>query len=271
MLLPKISIITPSYNQGKYIEQTILSVLAQDYPNFEYIIIDGASSDNSVEIIKKYSDKLAYWVSEPDKGFADAIHKGFQRANGEILYWLNSDDLLFPNALKTVGSFFYAYPNVDVVFGDRHIIDCWSKLIMKQRYCFYTEWLFKYGKSIPQECTFWRKDIYWKVGGLNQALNYAIDLDLWCRFAATGTIRHIPFYLGAFRRHDEGKSSTIYSKGRTEALAILTKYYGKYPSEKVKRMFNFTVGWLRRFYRVSYLYALKRWYYTRSLSLTKKS
>lgn len=264
---PKISVVTPSFNQAKFIEQTILSVVNQGYPNLEYIIIDGGSSDDSVEIIKKYEDRVAYWVSEKDDGFAHAINKGFARATGDIFCWVNSDDLLFPGSLEIIGKFFSQYHRVDMVFGDRHVIDADSKLIIKLRYYFYTGLLFRFGKSIPQECAFWRKELFRKVGGLDEGFNYAIDLELWCKFAKAGRIKHIPFYLGAFRRHEEGKSSTLTKKGKQEAIAIVSKYYGRYPSEFVRKSFKFLIGLARRLYRVSFLYSLKRVFYQRSLSL----
>ena len=119
---PKISIITPSYNQGQFLEQTILSILSQDYPNLEYIIMDGGSSDNSVEIIRKHEDNLTYWVSEPDKGQSDAINKGFQRATGDILTWLNSDDYYLPGTLHTVAEYFTQHPDVECIYGDLQVV-----------------------------------------------------------------------------------------------------------------------------------------------------
>lgn len=266
MYLPKISIVTPSYNQGRYLDETMLSILNQDYPNFEYIVIDGGSTDESVDIIKKYQDRLAYWVSQKDRGFGDAINKGFSKATGEIFCWINSDDILFPNALKIIGNYFATHPHVDMVFGDRYVIDENSQTLLKLRYQFHTELLFRYGKSIPQECSFWRRSLHEKVGGLDERYTYAIDLELWCKFARNGRMRHIPFFLGAFRRHPDAKSSTIFTKGRAEARQILINYYGKYPSPAVKRLFHISVGVLRRAYRYSGLYNFKRFLHRRLLA-----
>src|SRR5215208_2659718 len=120
---PRVSIITPSFNQGQFLEETMHSVLEQDYPNIEYIVVDGGSADNSVEIIKKYQGQLAWWVSEKDRGHADALNKGFSHATGEILAWLNSDDVYFPNAVSQAVSFLKTNPAIGMVYGDAELID----------------------------------------------------------------------------------------------------------------------------------------------------
>ena len=125
---PKISIITPSYNQGEFLERTILSVIEQNYPNLEYIIIDGGSTDGSVDIIQKYADKLAYWISEKDNGQTHAINKGFKKATGEIVAWLNSDDELCEGALMAVASVFMEHDEADFVFGNQYSIDSNGKI-----------------------------------------------------------------------------------------------------------------------------------------------
>ncbi len=148
---PKISIVPSSYNQGQFLEETVLSVLNQNYPNLEHIIIDGGSTDNSVDIIKKYEDQLAYWVSEKDKGQTHAINKGFKHSNGEILNWLNSDDLLAPGALHVIAEEFSKNPRVDFFFGDFTIIDKEGRVIFSRKsppYCFYT--LF-YGRQLSSQ------------------------------------------------------------------------------------------------------------------------
>src|SRR6266540_5681455 len=121
--LPKVSVITPSFNQGQFLEASIRSVLEQDYPNIEYIVVDGGSKDESVEVIKKYQDHLTWWVSEKDKGHADALNKGFSHATGEILAWLNSDDIYFPNAVSEAVSVIKAHPHVGMVYGAAELID----------------------------------------------------------------------------------------------------------------------------------------------------
>src|SRR5512139_1414374 len=129
--LPLVSIITPSYNQARFLETTIRSVLDQDYPNLEYLIVDGGSTDGSREIIQRYSDRLAWWVSERDQGQTDAINKGFARARGEILAWLNSDDTYLPGAIQGAVDFLQDHPGVGMVYGDANLIDEQSNVIGK--------------------------------------------------------------------------------------------------------------------------------------------
>ena len=133
VLWPKISVVTPSYNQGQFIEQTIRSVLLQGYPNLEFIIIDGGSDDNTLEIIRKYENWLTYWVSEPDRGQSHAINKGIRRATGEILLWLNSDDLVLPDAFNTVVSKFVENPEVRLIIGQAHIVNSCGEIIGELR------------------------------------------------------------------------------------------------------------------------------------------
>lgn len=266
-MLPKISIVTPSYNQARYIEETILSVINQDYPNFEYIIIDGGSTDGSVEIIRKYSTRLAFWVSEKDNGFADAINKGFRKATGDILFWINSDDLLMNEALKIVGRYFARFSKAQVIFGDRWIIDENSRKIRDVRFHFYHCGFFKNYRNIAQEATFWRRDIFELVGGLDESLQYAIDLDLWCRFSKISTLHYLPFHLGAFRQQPGSKTSTMNIIGKQERDAILIKYFEHLPSQRQVLLFSFFVGSLRRLFRRLGVTALRRYYFSLLLKL----
>jgi glycosyltransferase involved in cell wall biosynthesis len=182
---PKITIITPNYNLGEYLEQTILSILNQNYPNLEYIIIDGGSTDNSLEIIKKYEKHLAYWVSEPDKGMYEAIQKGFNRSTGDIMGWLNSDDMLTPNGLFTLAEIFSTFSNIHWVQGRPVSWDEKGRLIdvgMLKRWNKYHFYIGKY-QWIQQESTYWRRELWDKAGGkLNTNLRLAGDFELWLRF-----------------------------------------------------------------------------------------
>src|SRR5215211_6231675 len=162
---PKISVVTPSFNQGRYIEATIKSVVEQGYPNLEYLIMDGGSTDGTVEIIEKYSDQLTYWVSEPDEGQTDALIKGFNLASGDILCWLCSDDLFEARTLQEVAEIFVKHPDWEVVYGDSFWIDADGRPIRFKREIPYYRFIWMYDHNyLPQPSTFWRRGIYEKVG-----------------------------------------------------------------------------------------------------------
>ena len=207
---PRISIITPSYNQGQFLEETIRGVLDQGYPNLEYMIIDGGSTDDSVEIIRKYADRLAYWVSEPDRGQSHAINKGFQRATGDILVWLNSDDVYLPGTLHTVGRFFVEHPDVDMVYGDQIEIDEAGQVLRALRSLNFNRWvLLARGMSVSQPASFIRRQVYEQVGGPDEALYWNMDYDYVLRIAFSGhKIKRIAQPLARFRLHSTSKTVT---------------------------------------------------------------
>jgi|LSQX01.2.fsa_nt_gb glycosyltransferase involved in cell wall biosynthesis len=207
--LPLVTIVTPSFNQAEFLEETILSVLRQDYPNIEYLIIDGGSSDNSVEIIKKYEDKLAWWVSEPDKGQSDALIKGFARAKGKYLAWLCSDDVLEPSMIKISVNFLEKYPGAVLTYGNRTRIDSIGNILSFSR-SYVNNKLFRFGPGLPQETVVFKKEYYDLVGGINPNLQMVMDYDLWCKFYKLGYFLYIPAYLGRFRSHQFNKS-TLFS------------------------------------------------------------
>lgn len=229
LMLPTISIVTPSYNQGQFLEETITSVLEQNYPNLEYIVMDGGSTDGSADIIRRYADQLHHWVSEPDQGQSDAINRGFQRASGEILGWINSDDYLEPRSLETVAKYFVEHPECDVLNGGCRRVDACGRELGDQpvrtlhgsvasALAAWTETWF------AQQSTFWRADLWNDVGGLDAALHYAMDYDLWHRFAARTTFHVIPEVLANYRFHDDAKCSAGWGAAVAELLEVQVRH-----------------------------------------------
>jgi len=222
---PKISIVTPSYNQAEYLEETILSVLNQRYPNLEYIIVDGGSTDGSVEIIKKYEDRLAWWVSEKDDGQTQAINKGLARATGEIVAYLNSDDVYLPGALYAVSDYFRKHPNClwlsggSIIYGKGIDIEIWNPKIPDNQ----AEWLLH--NIIPQQSTFWKKILMDQYGMFDETYSYSMDYEYWVRFITYGikyNIINLP--LAAYRFHDTSKSVSQKESFRPEDDHIKRKY-----------------------------------------------
>ena len=205
---PKITVVTPSYNQAEYLSDTIESVIKQEYPLLEYIIIDGGSTDGSVEIIKHYERHLTYWVSEPDRGQSHAINKGLCRATGDIVCWLNSDDLLLPGALQKVGRAFAQHADLDIVTGYTVRADRELHLLFNHFVPVQTRWLAQHGVLyMDQPSTFWKRELLPTFGGLDETLHMAMDLDLWLRFLAGGvSIFHSRDYLAVWRLHPDCKS-----------------------------------------------------------------
>lgn len=219
---PTVSVVTPSYNQGQFIEETIRSVLLQGYPNLEYIIIDGGSTDRSVEIIRKYSPWLTYWVSEPDRGQCDAINKGLRIATGDIVCWLNSDDLFLCGALCKVGQAFARNPNVQIVTGYTIRTDSHLRLMFNHYVPVQTRWLAKRGIIyFSQQSTFWKSKLLDEVGYLDESLHNSLDTDLWLRFlAAPVKIAHLREFLAVWRLHDECKSVKFAERRDREHLML---------------------------------------------------
>jgi glycosyltransferase involved in cell wall biosynthesis len=205
--LPLVSIVTPSYNQVGYLEQTLQSVLSQQYPHIEYIVIDGGSTDGSIEIIDRYANQLAYWVSEPDEGQTDAINKGFKYAHGDILAWLNSDDLYRPGAVAEAVEFFRDHPEAGMVYGDADYIND-SGEVIGQFPAAQTDYkrLRRGYVHIPQQASFFRARLWQMVGPLDPSFYFALDYDLWVRIAALAPIRYTPRTWAAFRLHRDAKS-----------------------------------------------------------------
>jgi glycosyltransferase involved in cell wall biosynthesis len=225
--LPKITIVTPSYNQAQFLEETILSVLQQDYPHIEYIIIDAGSTDNSVDIIRKYEHKLAFWVSEPDRGQGHAINKGFARATGDILSWLNSDDMLTPGAIIQAVHAFQSNPDVDVVYSDFDNLDEQTGRITQHRVRQATlANLLGGGNCIPQPTAFMRRALLDRIGLVDESLYHALDWELWIRAAKHGRLLHLSgLSLAILRDHSLAKTRAQNIRRAPEFLRLLDCVY----------------------------------------------
>lgn len=215
-----ISVVTPNLNLGSYLSQTIESVLANLSPGDEYFLIDGGSNDKSIEIIRQYESRLTGWVSEPDRGYADALAKGFGRATGDILCWINSGDLLLPGALDEARQAL-TDTRAEMVFGDDFYVDEEGQVIFFSRgYVKDLRDAMLYGGWTPlQDACFWRRELYERVGGVNPAFRYAADFDLFLRMALHGACQYVPLTFGAFRRHTGQKSisgSQVYRRERED-------------------------------------------------------
>ncbi len=261
--LPLVSIVTPSYNHERYIEATMQSVLLQDYPNIEYIVVDGGSNDGTVDIIRKYAlesdgllsknqkhtlmgtrasgihnHSITWWVSEKDKGQTDAINKGFARATGSILAWLNSDDTYEPGAVSAAVKYLQEHPEIGMVYGDCNFINESGRVIGKFNSAQTNYRLLRQGYAhIPQQTMFFRAELWKQVGPLDPSFYFAMDYDLWTRIAALSEIRYVPQTWANFRLHTSGKTilsddrcwpemvRVHYRDGGSFFSVIVAKYY----------------------------------------------
>lgn len=238
--LPLVSIITPSFNQAEYLDQTIRSVLGQTYPHIEYIIMDGGSTDGSVDVIKKYEGEITAWVSEQDRGQTDAINKGFNRASGEILAWLNSDDTYAsPQTVADAVNFLAAHPEVAMVYADCDFIDETGKVIGKfaSRQTDYAKLRTGY-VHIPQQTMFFRST-YWKqLGPLDPSFYFAMDYDLWVRIAKHAPIQYLSGKTWAnFRIHTSSKTNVNDERGWQEMLRVHYRDGGSFFSLMVAKYY----------------------------------
>ncbi len=230
----KISVITPSFNQGSFLEETILSVHRQTYPNFEHVVIDGGSTDNSLEIIQKHQDKFSYWVSEPDKGQSDAINKGIKESTGEIIIWINSDDLLEPDALSKAATCFEKNPSALLIHGKSVLFGNGKKpkIIgdlkkdMNSRYLAYI--------PFPQPSSFFRRSLINTTGPLDIALHYGMDYELLVRAALTGELLYCNEIFSRYRLHPKAKTN--------HSLEFVREWNTTF--SKLLRSFSFTNEWI---------------------------
>jgi glycosyltransferase involved in cell wall biosynthesis len=203
---PLVSIITPSYNQAAFLEQTMRSVLDQNYPHIEYLVADGGSDDGSVEIIKRYADRLAWWVSEKDKGQAEAINKGFARAKGKYIAWVNSDDFYQPGAIRAAVAELEAHPDAGMVFGDVQVVDQDGKILNSLHY---GNWGLKelmMFHIIGQPAVFMRRAVLEKAGYLDMSYHFMLDHQLWLRMGLQAGIRYVPQLWAGAHYHEDCKN-----------------------------------------------------------------
>jgi glycosyltransferase involved in cell wall biosynthesis len=223
---PTISIVTPCLHQGRFLERTLASVIGQRYPALEYVVQDGGSTDQTLDILRRFDPPVS-WVSGPDRGQADAINRGFVRTSGQIMGWLNSDDLLLPGALAIVARYFSGHPDVDVVYGNRLVIDERDQKIGSWIMPRHSNRALGLADYVPQETLFWRRRAWEAVGGqVDESFRYALDWDLLLRFKAAGaTIVRLPRFLGAFRVHDDQKTLVDSEIGAAESKHLLLRIH----------------------------------------------
>ncbi len=229
MRSPRISIVVCSYNQAPFIRETLESLINQQNvtrDELEVIVIDGASSDGSVEIIESYKDKFRYFVSEPDRGQTHALNKGFALATGDVLGWLCTDDLLQPDAVRFVLDYFREHPEVDFIFGDVKLIGRNGEVLKTRKEIPFNWFIWAYGDHnyIQQPSAFWRRSLHEQVNGLDEAFNLDMDGDLWARFAERTRGRHVSRVLSSVRTYPETKSRQMRERAIEEHRTICRRY-----------------------------------------------
>ncbi|HEY5262554.1 MAG TPA: glycosyltransferase family 2 protein, partial [Solirubrobacteraceae bacterium] len=239
--VPSISIVTPSYQQGRYIERTIFSVVGQQYPRLEYVVQDGGSTDETLDVLRHHDAEISSWESGPDGGMSEALNTGFSRTSGEIMAYLNSDDLLLPGSLAYVARFFDAHPEIDVLYGDRVLIDSGDQAVgtwvLPRRH---DGEVLTFVDFVPQETLFWRRRAWDGVGGqFDTTFKFAVDWDLLLRFHERGaSFAHVPRFLGAFRVHSAQKTQREDKRAVSECNRLRRRIHGRQvsPEEAVSRI-----------------------------------
>lgn len=249
---PSFAIVTPSFGQGKFLRRTIDSVLNQNYPHLSYTVQDGGSSDETLEILKAYGAQLD-WRSVPDRGQAHAINLGFQRVSGDLMGWVNSDDMLTPGTLHYVADAFSSHPEIDVFYGNRIYVDAIDReigrCILPQHHDETLRWM----DFVPQETMFWRRRVWEQVGPLNESFRFALDWDFLLRARSKGfRMKRLSRFLGCFRVHDEQKNVLLKDIGDEEMKMLREREFGAVPSlTEIRRgVFGYTLrhGFLHRAY-----------------------
>ncbi|HZP19237.1 MAG TPA: glycosyltransferase family 2 protein [Bauldia sp.] len=232
---PRISIVTPTLNQAAFVGWTVRSVFGQRYPNLEYIVLDAGSTDGTVEQIARYVPRLTYFRSEPDDGQAAAIAEGFERSTGEIMAYLNSDDVLLPGALAFVAEYFAEHPDVDCLYGHRAIIDenniVTGHWILPRHHNF----LMERDDFIPQEATFWRRSLFERGGNIDPGYQFAMDYDLFVRYMRKGRFRRVNRFLAAYRSHRASKSTLFYETIGAKEIGLVRERYRIAPYSRALR------------------------------------
>lgn len=219
---PRITVVTPSFNQAPFLERTILSVLNQDYPNLEYIIIDGGSTDGSVELIKKYEKSLSYWVSEKDDGQSQAINNGLKRASGEWIAWQNSDDIFYPGTFHALANAVRKKTQLSLIIGNMNLIDEYDQIINDLKYVTPTyHSLLAEGMVLTNQAAFWRRDVHEKIGYFNEGLHYGFDYEWFLRVLQVGRAFHVNQTWGGLRMHSQTKTFQFQELFEQEYAQIL--------------------------------------------------
>jgi glycosyltransferase involved in cell wall biosynthesis len=239
--LPRITVVTPSFNQEQFLERTILSVINQDYPNLEYIIVDGGSTDGSVELIKKYEKYLTYWVSERDDGQSQAINKGLKRATGDWLAWQNSDDIFYPGAFHSLANAIRVNRQSSLIIGNMNLIDEQDHVINDLKYVKPTyQSLLAEGMVLTNQAAFWRRSLHDKIGYLDEELHYGFDFEWFLRVLQIGKAAHVNKTWGGLRMHSQTKTSRY--------QILFDKEYAKIREGREATQFQIRLHQLRRLY-----------------------
>lgn len=239
---PRLSIVIPSFNQGAFIEATLQSIIDQDYSNLELIVVDGGSSDNTLDIIKNYESHLSWWVSEADKGQTSAINKGFKQATGDILAWINSDDKVSPGAFHFVAGYFAANPKVHAVYGNRIVINEHDFEIGRWILPAYSPQALRWFDYVPQETLYWTRKAWEMVGeSLDESLMFAMDWDFLLKLADKGAqIHHVDRFLGLFRVHQWQKTQSQITARGFEEMRMLRRRALGFDSSRIEFLVNVT-------------------------------